>query len=141
MLHFLLRLRALAAPAGGEARASPLAVPWLALALTTILVPWALYPLTGGSLTGAIGPHALWSSLWPVLLGVALSIVLAPLRPRLPRLPEGDVLAAADGVVRSAIRWGGAIERAEGALREWPAASLSLLAVALLLGVSMFLAR
>jgi formate hydrogenlyase subunit 3/multisubunit Na+/H+ antiporter MnhD subunit len=141
MLHFLLRLRALAVPVDGAAQPSPLAVPWLALALAAVLVPWALDPLTGGSLADAIGPYALWGSLWPVLLGVALAIVLAPLQPRLPRLPEGDVLAATDGVVRAAVRAGGAIERAEGALREWPAASLALLGVALLLGVSMFLAR
>jgi hypothetical protein len=39
--------------------------------------------------------------------------------------------------VRASISWGKALERADGFLRQWPVASLSLLTVAIVLGVAM----
>jgi hypothetical protein len=47
------------------------------------------------------------------------------------------MIAMAGGVVRGAASCGTALERADGFLRQWPAASLSLLLVAILLAVAM----
>jgi formate hydrogenlyase subunit 3/multisubunit Na+/H+ antiporter MnhD subunit len=141
MLHFLRQLAAQAARMGDAAKPARLSAPWLILALASVVLPWALYPLAGGRWAEALALAALWASLWPVLVGVALAIALSRLRANLPPVPEGDILAAADALLRPAARWREAIERAEGVLREWPAASLSLLAVALLLGATALFTR
>jgi hypothetical protein len=39
--------------------------------------------------------------------------------------------------MRAAATWGEAIERADGYLRQWPVASLSLLTLAIILGTAM----
>ena len=104
-----------------------LVTPWLALAVASIAVPWIMYPFAGfGSPSDVLAPAALWKVLWPVLLGGVLAVGLWRWGRRLPPIPEGDMIAMAGGVVRGAASCGTALERADGFLRQWPAASLSL---------------
>ena len=77
------------APAG-------LVLPWLAMALAAVAVPWALFLGAGiGSLAEALAPAALWAALWPVLLGGALAALLRRFGDRLPQVPEGDIVVIA----------------------------------------------
>lgn len=76
MLHFLQRLtqitpqdRQASAPAG-------LALPWQAMALASIVVPWLLYPFAGSDVADALTPNVLFDALWPVLVGAALALAL-----------------------------------------------------------------
>ena len=57
------------------------------------------------------------------------------------RIPEGDVAAAIDAAARAAIAGSGRFERADGVLRRWPVAGLSLLALTALFAVGMIAAR
>jgi formate hydrogenlyase subunit 3/multisubunit Na+/H+ antiporter MnhD subunit len=130
MLHFLRRLagieaRAATAPAG-------LVLPWLAMALASLAVPWALYP-TPEALAG----KALWAALWPILLGALLAAGLWGWGERLPHPPAGDIMVAGERAVRAAAGWGDAIGRADGWLQQWPVASLSLLTAAIALAAAM----
>jgi formate hydrogenlyase subunit 3/multisubunit Na+/H+ antiporter MnhD subunit len=130
MLHFIRRLID-----GGARVASPpagLVWPWLAMALASIAVPWALYP--GAD---ALAGKALWTALWPVLLGAALAVALWRWGERLPRLPPGDIVAGGERAVHAAAGWGETIERTDEWLRRWPVASLSLLMTALALGAAL----
>jgi hypothetical protein len=52
-------------------------------------------------------------------------------------VPPGDIVVAGEAALRRTAAWGEAIERADGWLRQWPVASLSLLAVAILLGTAL----
>lgn len=78
MLHFLHRLvlYRLARGASQDARAAApagLVLPWLAMAMVSVLAPWLLYPATGGNMADALAPAALKEALWPVLAGAVLA--------------------------------------------------------------------
>lgn len=143
MLHFLRRLQT--ASAGQELeKGSPrgLVSPWLAMALASVAVPVALYPAAGfGSPVHALAPAALVAALSPVLLGGILAVGLWRWMPRLPSVPEGDIVVVGEAVARASVTWGAALERAETVLKRWPVACLSLLVVAIILGALMFVGR
>ena len=138
MLHFLRRL-VQTVPRNSEA-APPAGYiwPWLVMAFAAVAVPWALYPAAeSGSLLEPLAPGALWSTLWPVLLGGVLAVGLWPWGYLLPRVPEGDVVVVGEAAIRATVPWAEAIERADFYLRQWPVASLSLVALVIILGAAM----
>ena len=92
MIHFVRRLAASAAD-DPEARApAALRCSWLAMALASLVVPWALYlEIPIDTLPKALAPAALWAALWPVLVGAVLAWLLERLGGRLPRIPAGDI--------------------------------------------------
>jgi formate hydrogenlyase subunit 3/multisubunit Na+/H+ antiporter MnhD subunit len=137
MLHFLDRLRSSAALQPAAVAPPGLAWPWVAMAFAAVAVPWALFFTAGiGTLADALALSALWSALWPVLLGGALAIGLHHFGHRLPRIPEGDILALGAPLARAGVVLGDMLERTEVVLRQWPVAGLSLLALAALLGAA-----
>jgi formate hydrogenlyase subunit 3/multisubunit Na+/H+ antiporter MnhD subunit len=130
MLHFLRRLAGV--EPRGEMAPAGLVWPWLAMALASVAVPWALYP-TPEALAG----KALWAALWPVLLGALLAAGLWRWGERLPRPPAGDIVVAGERAARAAAGWSEAIERADSWLRRWPVAGLSLLTATIVLAAAM----
>jgi multicomponent Na+:H+ antiporter subunit A len=142
MLHFLHRLAATSAPEATPAPAR-FSLPWIAMALASVAVPWVLYlTVMGGTVSDALAPAALWSAGWPVLLGGVLAIGLWRWGGSLPQVPEGDVVVLvaedAKGLARAT---GSMLERLDGVLREWPFAGVSLLAVAVVLAALMLTGR
>jgi hypothetical protein len=138
MLHFLLRLADTGATQTKAKLPLGLVLPWLAMALAGFKLPWLLYHATkGGALADMLAPGALWATLWQVLLGLVLAVLLHRWRHRLPRVPEGDLVAVVESAARAAIDWSKALERAKGHLRQWSVAGLSLLSVAIILGAAM----
>jgi NADH:ubiquinone oxidoreductase subunit 5 (subunit L)/multisubunit Na+/H+ antiporter MnhA subunit len=112
------------APSSGPAKSPAAAIPYyrqvaaLGLVLCSLslgLVPWQkwLPLLVRGIEPGPLGLDALWSMVWPILIGVLVAMAFG--------------------------RWGSHrpwrvaawLERADITLREWPAAGLSLLVVAI----------
>jgi formate hydrogenlyase subunit 3/multisubunit Na+/H+ antiporter MnhD subunit len=138
MLHFLRRLVQTAPRASEVAPPPGYTWPWFIVAFAAVAVPWALYPTAGsGTLLDALAPGTLWAALWPVLIGGALAVGLWRWGHRLPRVPEGDVVVVGEAAIRVTAPWGEAIERADGYLRQWPVASLSLLTLVIILGAAM----
>jgi formate hydrogenlyase subunit 3/multisubunit Na+/H+ antiporter MnhD subunit len=136
MLHFLHRLvrgsqevRA-AAPAG-------LVWSWLAMAMASVLVPWLMYPALGGQIANALTPATVLQALWPVLSGAALALGMWLWGHRLPRVPEGDMIVAGEAAFHASYAFGSTFERMDSRLRQWPAAGLSLLVVALILAAAL----
>ena len=122
--------------------ASPLGYvrPWIIVAFAAVAVPWALYPTAeSGNLLDALAPGTLWAALWPVLIGGVLAVGLWRWGHRLPRVPEGDVVVVGEAAIRVTAPWGEAIERADGYLRQWPVASMSLVILVIILGAVMLL--
>jgi len=105
---------------------------WPAIALGAIFLPWLFYPAVD-SVTDALSIAKLWDGLWPVLLGAALAVGLARLPLRLPRIPEGDTIVLVEAAFRRGLVLGAPFDRIEYALRQWPAASLALVAIVLVL--------
>jgi multicomponent Na+:H+ antiporter subunit A len=139
MLQFLRSLASTASQDPEATAAAGLVWPWLATAAVSLVVPWTLYlAVPSGTLPDPLAPEVLWKALWPVLLGAALAIALWRWTRWLPRVPEGDVVVALDGGVRVAVAWGKALERMDGALRQWPAAGVSLLILTIALGAAVF---
>jgi multicomponent Na+:H+ antiporter subunit A len=141
MFHFLRRL-VQTAPRDCEA-SSPAGFTWswLIMAFAAVAVPWALYPAAESeSALAALAPGTLWAASWPVLLGGVLAVGLWRWGHRLPRVPEGDVVVAGEAAIRATIPCAEAIERADGYLRQWPVASLSLIALVIILGAAMLAA-
>ncbi len=140
MLHFLRCLMSVAPARPGPAP-NGLVVPWLATAAASMAIPWALYPAVIGPVSDVLAPAALWAAVWPVLAGALLAVALRNPISRLPRIPEGDVLVLAERTGRRAAAWSLVLERADGTLRRWPVAGLSLLAVAVAFGAAMLSGR
>ena len=70
-----------------------------------------------------------------------LAVVLTRSGDRLPRIPEGDIAVAIDAAARAAITGSRRFERVDAVLRQWPAAGVSLLMLAILIGAAMMAAR
>ena len=137
MLHFLHRLMQTTAR-DGQAPRTGSTWTWLVMACAAVAVPWALYPMAeSGTSLEALAPGILWASLWPVLLGTLLAVGLWGRRDRLPSVPVGDVVVAGERAMQAAASWGPAIDRTDGYLRQWPVASLALVALAIILGAAM----
>ena len=137
MLHFLYRLMQTTAQ-DGQALRTGSTWTWLVIACAAVAVPWALYPMAGsGTPVDALAPGTLWASLWPVLLGTLLTVGLWGRRDRLPRVPVGDVVVAGERAMQAAASLGPVIDRMDGYLRQWPVASLALVALAIILGAAM----
>lgn len=135
MLHFLSRLSRTVRREAPTRSPEGLIVPWLAMAFAAIAVPWALYPTLGfGGLAGAFAPSELWSTLWPVLIGGGLALALQRRAKDLPAIPPGDVLVVGKPAALSIGRLGIKLERADGALRQWPVATLWVAALAIAFG-------
>jgi len=128
--------------------ASRVHVPWyqeaaaLSLALCSLLlglVHWEAYlPVPQGARSSPSVLEMLSSALWPILAGGVLAILLGRWSDGLPRIPLRGLTEAIVGPVRSrALTAGEALERADGILRQWPAAGLSLLALVIALGAAM----
>ncbi len=141
MLHFLRRLARGYSQDARAAAPARLALPWLAMALASVLVPWLLYLAVGGHVADALSLAALQEGFWPVLIGVALAPGLWLWGNRLPRLAEGDIIVAWEAAFRASYAFGAKLERIDARLRQWPAAALSLLAIAVVLGAAMFAGR
>ncbi|WP_038361552.1 complex I subunit 5 family protein [Bosea sp. 117] len=132
MLHFL-RLLAGASKAAPDATAPiGLRLPWLATALASILVGWALFaPATGYAPSLPLAPDKLWAALWPILAGGALAAALIRWGARLPQIPEGDVVVLAERCAPAVLAIGSGAEALDRALRQWPVAGIALLAIVL----------
>jgi formate hydrogenlyase subunit 3/multisubunit Na+/H+ antiporter MnhD subunit len=134
MLHFLSRLAATEAR-GPALPTWRLSMPWLVTALASVVVPWVLFlTVVGGTASDALSPAALWSSVWPFLLGALLALGLRRWGDSLPRVPEGDVVGL---IVRSSTHFarvvGLVLERLDAVLRQWSVAGVLLLTLAVLL--------
>jgi formate hydrogenlyase subunit 3/multisubunit Na+/H+ antiporter MnhD subunit len=132
MLHFLTRLAGTSSR--DEETEAPAAIVrfWPAIAIGAIFIPWLLYPAVGDLLDIA-RISTLWDGLWPLVIGGALALALRRWGAGLPRIPEGDTVVAAEGPFKASFASSGFFESLDVRLRRWPAASLSLLAIALLL--------
>ena len=138
MLCFVMRLARSPADEGG---ASPERLgSWLALALAALVVPWLMFPVVG-STAEAFEPAKLVSALWPMLVGAALAAGVWTVRDRLPRIPAGDLIVAEEAAFRASLSLGPMFERADRGLREWPAAGLALLMIALALAAAGYASR
>jgi multicomponent Na+:H+ antiporter subunit A len=142
MLHFLRRVMATSAAEPTAHAAAGLRFPWLVTAIAAIVVPWALYlGLSLGTVAEILAPKALWASVWPVLVGAGLAWGLARAGERLPRIPPGDVAVLIDRGMSLGADAGVALLRADGVLRQWAVAGVSLLVLAALFGAALTLAR
>ena len=141
MLHFLRRLARGSSPDTRTVAPAGLALPWLAMVLASILVPWLLYPALSGRVADVLSPAALQEALRPVLIGAALAPGLWLWGNRLPRVAEGDIIEAWEAAFRASYGFGAKLERMDARLRQWPAAALSLLAIGVVLGTAMFAGR
>jgi formate hydrogenlyase subunit 3/multisubunit Na+/H+ antiporter MnhD subunit len=115
------------------------------LALCSLLLglfPWQSY-LSVPSEAQSIPPgvETILGALWPILGGGVLAILLGRWGPHFARTPPGNVVAVVGRVRRTALALAGRIERADGALRQWPIAGLALLAVATMFGGAMLAGR
>ncbi len=139
MLHFLMCL-ARWPEARAEASRERISS-WLALAAASMLVPWLIFHALGGDVAEAFSAANLWDAIWPMLVGGALAAGLWALREPLPRVPTGDILIPQEAAFRASAGLGADFERLDWRLRQWPAAGLSLLTIALALAAAGLAAR
>jgi multicomponent Na+:H+ antiporter subunit A len=134
MLHFLSRLNATAPETASTVAPMGLVVPWLVIAVASVFFPWVLYPhVSGVSVSDALSPKELWAALWPVLIGGLLAVPLLRWGNRLPRVPEGDVLAFGESTVPAVRKLGAAMEGIDARLRQWAVSGVMFVLLTLLL--------
>jgi formate hydrogenlyase subunit 3/multisubunit Na+/H+ antiporter MnhD subunit len=138
MLAFVMRLAR--SPREGDAALPRRLRSWLALALAALLVPWLIFPAVGDP-AEALAPDKLWDAIWPMLIGAALAAGLWAVGNRLPRIPAGDIVFAEEAAFRASAPLGVAFERVDRGLRQWPAAGLALLMIALALAAAGYASR
>jgi formate hydrogenlyase subunit 3/multisubunit Na+/H+ antiporter MnhD subunit len=139
MLVFVMRLAR--SPAAGRAGASRSRLwSWAALAVAALLIPWLMFRAVG-SPAEALDPAKLWDTVWPMLIGAAVAAGVWAAGDRLPRIPVGDIVIAEEAAFRASLSLGPMFERADRGLREWPAAGLALLMVALALTAAGYASR
>jgi formate hydrogenlyase subunit 3/multisubunit Na+/H+ antiporter MnhD subunit len=139
MLVFVMRLARLPA-ADRVGTPSGLLWSWAALAVAVLLIPWLTFAAVG-SPAEALEPAKLWDAIWPMLIGAALALGLWAVGDRLPRIPAGDIVVAEEAAFHGLMPLGAAFERADRGLREWPAAGLALLVIALALVAAGYASR
>ena len=118
----------------------------LALALCSLLlglIPWQAYlPVPPGVASTPTVLQALSSTLWPLLAGGALAILLGRWDDRFALISLGKAVTATVSAVRcAALVFGSGIERIDGVLRQWPAAGLCMLVLAIAFAAAMLAAR
>jgi multicomponent Na+:H+ antiporter subunit D len=116
---------------GRELAALALAV----LSLCLGLGGWGvLLPIPGGSVSSGLSVDGLSKSLWPLLGGGVLALLLGRWGGRLPRRLASGGLGT---VRRAALAGGDAVVQLDDGLRRWPIAGLSLLLLTILFGAAM----
>ena len=112
----------------------------LGLALCSLalgLVPWgALLPIAPGAPSNPLAFSAFAKTLWPLLGGAVLAILIGRWRRPLPRL-----VALAAPVRRVALAVSSAIGWVDSGLQHWPVAGLSLLGLAIAFGAAILAGR
>jgi formate hydrogenlyase subunit 3/multisubunit Na+/H+ antiporter MnhD subunit len=135
MLHFIAVMVSETADNPPSSTPPGEALPWLAIAAASFLIPWWLYPtLSGGTLASAWSVPSLWKLVWPMMLGVVVFMAAKRFAGLAGRVPEGDILVLAERQAPRFARLPAAIERLDGRLRLWPAAGLVLLGLVIWLG-------
>jgi formate hydrogenlyase subunit 3/multisubunit Na+/H+ antiporter MnhD subunit len=146
--YLVLVLTHALAPADAAPVTPRVSVPWyqqaaaLALAICSLLlglVHWEAYlPVPHGTISGSFGLKTLTTATWPLLAGAVLAILLGRWRAWPQDAPWRRVVAATIAPPRHiVVAVGGALERADAALRQWPAAGLSLLVLVVALGAAL----
>ncbi len=114
----------------------------LALALCSLLLGlfhWQPYlPVPRLALSNWLALDALSSALWLLLPGALLAILLGRWE---SSARYGKIVAMLGPARAASLSFGWLIERADGLLRQWPAACLSLLLVAILLAAALITTR
>ncbi|MCA3564478.1 MAG: NADH/ubiquinone/plastoquinone (complex I) [Methylocystis sp.] len=132
MLHFLRLLREMPAADPDAAPEAGILLPWAIVALASLVMPWILFqPVAGYALADLFEAKALWTAIWPLLLGGVLAIALFRIGRALPQVPEGDVIVLAGTLWPLVQATGRQIETADRWLRQWPVASAMLIVIAI----------
>jgi formate hydrogenlyase subunit 3/multisubunit Na+/H+ antiporter MnhD subunit len=131
MLVFVMRLARLPA-AEREGASRGYLRSWAVLAVVALLLPWLMVPAVGGP-ADALTLDKLWDAIWPMVVGAALAAGLWAVENRLPRIPAGDIVVAEEAAFHGLTHLGPMLERADRDVRQWPAAGLALLVIALAL--------
>jgi multicomponent Na+:H+ antiporter subunit D len=117
----------------------------LMLALCSLLlglISWGSYlPVSAGTSSNPLALKTLSAVLWLVLGGSVLAILLGRWGHRPPRGLGEAVIMVVSPARRTALILGRMFERLDLMLRQWPAAGISLLMVAIMFGVAMVAGR
>jgi formate hydrogenlyase subunit 3/multisubunit Na+/H+ antiporter MnhD subunit len=145
--YLVLVLAHALAPADAPMKAH-VAVPWyqqaaaIGVAMCSLLlglVRWESYlPVPHSAVSGSLAFNTVTAAIWPLLAGAILAILIGRWRAWPQDAPWRRVVAAIIAPPRHiVVAVGGALERADGAFRQWPAAGLSLLVLVVTLGAAM----
>jgi formate hydrogenlyase subunit 3/multisubunit Na+/H+ antiporter MnhD subunit len=118
----------------------------LGLAVCSLLLgflPWEAYlSIPKGMPAKPFDHGVLANTLWPIVAGGMLAILLGSWGTRPVRIPYGKPIVAIFGPTRrAALACGDMLQRVDAMARQWTAASLSLLMLAILLGAAMLAGR
>ncbi|WP_454915389.1 complex I subunit 5 family protein [Xanthobacter sediminis] len=138
MARYVLLLLDVAKGAGEAPVARGLTVPWAALSVVAVLLPFALFtPVTGTSLAVLLSLDTLIKGLWPVALGLAAAALIYQSPPRFVELPPGDILVAARPLMALFRRIRDGAVLLDTVLKRWSTAALALVMLALVLAYVM----
>jgi hypothetical protein len=132
MLHFLRLLREMPAADPDAAPEAGILLPWAVVALASLALAWMLFQRVAGyAFADLFAAKALWTAIWPLMLGGVLAFARFRIGRALPQVPEGDVIVLAEKLWPLVQATGRQVETADRWLRQWPVASAMLIVVAI----------
>lgn len=140
MLHFLNVMERETAGRPPETAPMGQVLPWLAVTLASLLIPWQLYPaFSDATAASAWTAASLWKVVWPMLVGALIFVAARRFAAIAGAVPEGDLLVLAERQNSRLDKLLTAVDGLDVVLRRWLPAGMVLLASAILLGASFLL--
>lgn len=138
MLHFLRCLKENLSPIPNASAKIGQTLPWISLTIASFIIPIVIYfHAPDHKLADALQPYALWSALWPVLVGILIACCVTRFKIPPIEIMPGDIGSAMlNALARPAQGISTALVKIDAGLGRWPLATITLLSLLLLFGVA-----
>lgn len=137
MLHFFRCLKANFSTSPNAAASQGQILPWIGLTIASFVIPVAIYFIpTDHQLANTLKLYALWSTLWPILVGVVIAFGVWLYKMPQIRVEPGDIgLALLNACSRPYPHLSRSATKFDDALKQWPIAAIALFSAVMVFGI------
>lgn len=139
MLHFIRQVKSTFSSEPNANAPRGQLLPWLIIAVSCLVLPVALIIFAPSHhLAEILKPYALWSGLWPILVGLLLASLLSMIPIRGLQIPLGDIgNATLKAATRPSAAMSSILAQLDTALGYWPIAAITLTSIVILFATAL----